>query len=59
MPCICQKWSATNFKGKARARYEFGVKVTVAPTLIEGLVMEVCSMPSNPWAGHTLEETVK
>lgn len=46
-------------KGKARTPYEFGVKVTVATTLKEGLVVGMRSMPGNPWDGHTLEETLE
>ena len=46
-------------KGKARTPYEFGVKVTVATTLKEGLVVGMRSMPGNPWDGHTLDETVE
>ena len=46
-------------KGKARTPYEFGVKVTVATTLKEGLVVGMRSMPGNPWDGHTLSETVE
>jgi IS5 family transposase len=46
-------------KGKARTPYEFGVKVTVATTLKEGLVVGMRSMPGNPWDGHTLAETIE
>ena len=46
-------------KGKARTPYEFGVKVTVATTLKEGLVVGMRSMPGNPWDGHTLDETIE
>ena len=46
-------------KGKARSPYEFGVKVTVATTLKEGLVVGMRSMPGNPWDGHTLAETIE
>ena len=46
-------------KGKARTPYEFGVKVTVATTLKEGLVVGMRSMPGNPWDGHTLVETIE
>ena len=46
-------------KGKARTPYEFGVKVTIATTLKEGLVVGMRSMPGNPWDGHTLEETIE
>jgi IS5 family transposase len=46
-------------KGKARTPYEFGLKVTVATTLKEGLVVGMRSMPGNPWDGHTLDETVE
>ncbi len=44
-------------KGKARNPYEFGVKVTLATTLKEGLVEGMRSMPANPYDGHTLDET--
>jgi IS5 family transposase len=39
-------------KGKVRTPYEFGVKVTVATTLKEGLIVGMRSMPGNPlgWA---------
>jgi IS5 family transposase len=46
-------------KGKAKARYEFGVKVTLATTLKEGVVVACRSMPGNPFDGHTLEETIE
>ena len=46
-------------KGKARNPYEFGVKVTLATTLREGLVVGMRSMPGNPYDGHTLDETIE
>lgn len=46
-------------KGKARNPYEFGVKVSVATTLKEGIVVGMRSMPGNPWDGHMLEETLE
>jgi IS5 family transposase len=46
-------------KGKARARYEFGVKVSIATTLKEGLVLGARSMPGNPYDGHTLYEALE
>ena len=46
-------------KGKARTPYEFGVKVTVATTLKEGVVVGMRSMPGNPYDGHTLAETLE
>lgn len=46
-------------KGKARTPYEFGVKVTIATTLKEGLVLGMRSMPGNPYDGHTLDETIE
>ena len=46
-------------KGKARTPYEFGVKVTIATTLKEGLVVGMRSMPGNPWDGNTLAETLE
>ena len=35
------------------------MKVTVATTLKEGLVVGMRSMPGNPWDGHTLDETIE
>ncbi len=46
-------------KGKARQPYEFGVKVTVATTHKEGLVVGMRSMPGNPYDGHTLREALE
>ncbi len=46
-------------KGKVRTPYEFWVKVTVATTLKEVLVVGTRSMPGNPWDGHTLDETLE
>lgn len=46
-------------KGKARSRYEFGVKVSVVTTLKEGLVVGTRSMPGNPYDGHTLDEAIE
>jgi transposase, IS5 family len=41
-------------KGKAHKRYEFGVKVSVATTNREGLVVGMLALPGNPYDGHTL-----
>ncbi|WAC74279.1 IS5 family transposase [Roseateles sp. SL47] len=41
-------------KGKARTPYEFGVKVSIAVTAQEGLVVGMRSMPGNPYDGHTV-----
>lgn len=41
-------------KGKAHKRYEFGVKVSVAVTNRDGLVLGMLALPSNPYDGHTL-----
>ena len=46
-------------KGKARTPYEFGVKVSIATTLKENIVVGMRSMPGNPYDGHTLEETIE
>ncbi len=46
-------------KGKARVRYEFGTKVSVATTLAEGFVVGMRSMPGNPYDGHTLGEALQ
>ena len=41
-------------KGKARVRYEFGCKVSIATTLDEGFIVGMRSFPGNPYDGHTL-----
>jgi len=41
-------------KGKARKPYEFGVKVTLAVTHKQGLMVGARSLPGNPYDGHTL-----
>ena len=41
-------------KGKARVRYEFGTKVSLATTIDEGFVVGARSFPGNPYDGHTL-----
>jgi len=46
-------------KGKARTPYEFGVKVSVATTFKEGLVVGMRSMPGNPYDGHTLAQALE
>jgi IS5 family transposase len=46
-------------KGKARKAYEFGVKVSVAVTHQQGLVVGARSFPGNPYDGHTLAEQLE
>jgi IS5 family transposase len=46
-------------KGKARTPYEFGVKVSVAVTAAEGLVVGMRSMPGNPYDGHTVDSQLE
>lgn len=46
-------------KGKARTPYEFGVKVSVATTAKEGLVIGMRSMPGNPYDGHTVDSQLE
>jgi IS5 family transposase len=46
-------------KGKARKRYEFGTKVSLATTIDEGFVVGMGSMPGNPYDGHTLPEALE
>jgi transposase, IS5 family len=46
-------------KGKARTPYEFGVKVSVAVTAKEGLVVGMRSMPGNPYDGHTVDNQIE
>jgi IS5 family transposase len=43
-------------KGKARVRYEFGCKASVATTVDGGFVVGMLAMPGNPHDGHTLAE---
>ncbi len=46
-------------KGKARNRYEFGTKVSLATTIDEGLVVGMHALPGNPYDGHTLPEALE
>ena len=46
-------------KGKARVRYEFGTKVSIATTIKEGFVVGIRAMPGNPYDGHTLAEALE
>jgi transposase, IS5 family len=41
-------------KGKAHARYEFGVKVSLAVTQKESFIVGAQSLPGRPYDGHTL-----
>ena len=41
-------------KGRARNRYEFGVKVSLAVTHKQGLMVGTRSFPGNPYDGHVL-----
>jgi IS5 family transposase len=49
-------------KGKARTRYEFGVKVSIAVTnaRAEGgqFVLGICAVPGLPYDGHTLKDQI-
>ncbi len=46
-------------KGKARKPYEFGVKVSLAITHKNGLMVGARSFPGNPYDGHTLAEQLE
>jgi IS5 family transposase len=46
-------------KGKARVRYEFGCKVSVATTLDEGFVVGIRSFAGNPYDVCTLKEALE
>ena len=46
-------------KGKARVRYEFGTKVSIATTLAGGFVVGMRSQPGNPYDGHTLADALQ
>lgn len=46
-------------KGKARKPYEFGVKVSLAITHKQGLMVGARSFAGNPYDGHTLAEQLE
>src|SRR5476649_1415736 len=46
-------------KGKARQPYEFGVKVSLAITEKQGLIVGARSFAGNPYDGHTLAEQLE
>ena len=46
-------------KGKARQPYEFGVKVSLAVTHEQGLMVGARSFPGNPYDGHTLAAQIE
>ncbi len=46
-------------KGKARQPYEFGVKVSLAITEKQGLIVGARSFPGTPYDGHTLAEQIE
>ena len=45
-------------KGKARTRYEFGCKVSLATTHKQGLVIASQAIAGNPYDGHTLKSAL-
>jgi IS5 family transposase len=46
-------------KGKARKLYEFGVKVSLAVTHKQGLMVGARAFPGNPFDGHTLAQQLE
>src|SRR5713226_1565406 len=48
-----------NALGKARQPYEFGVKVSLAITEKQGLIVGARAFPGNPYDGHTLAEQLE
>ena len=46
-------------KGKARKRYEFGCKVSLAVTSRGGWLLAARACPGNPYDGHALKETLR
>ena len=46
-------------KGKSRRPFEFGVKVSLAVTHKQGLMVGARSFPGNPYDGHTLHEQIE
>ena len=45
-------------KGKAHQKYEFGVKVSVATGTCSNFVVGMCSLPGDPYDGHTLSASL-
>lgn len=45
-------------KGKARSKYEFGVKVSLAITHKSGLIVGAKCFPGTPYDGHTLQAQI-
>lgn len=43
-------------KGKARKRFEFGTKVSLATTIDKGYVVVIRAMPGNPYDGHFVRD---
>jgi transposase, IS5 family len=46
-------------KGKAKNRYEFGVKSSLAITHQKGLIVGAKTFPGNPYDGHSLAEQIE
>jgi len=46
-------------KGKARVRYEFGVKASISITAKSGLIVGARTFPGNPYDGHTLAQQLE
>lgn len=46
-------------KGRAHVRYESGLKMCVAATLDEGIVVGMRSIAGNPYDGHTLKKDLE
>jgi IS5 family transposase len=46
-------------KGKAKKKYEFGCKVSLAVTLNEGFALHAGALEGNPFDGHTLKKTLE
>lgn len=46
-------------KGKSRRPFEFGVKVSLAVTHKQGLMVGARAFPGNPYDGHTLHEQME
>ena len=45
-------------KGKARVRYEFGTKVSIATAFEESFFVGMRALPENPYNGNTLAEAL-
>ena len=44
---------------KARKRYEYGIKASIARTKDSGIILGALALPGNPYDGHTIDMALK